>query len=87
MDSRLVEVDLKRGTLEAEATFCGKHAHLTLNGCQTIFGGCCSWCMLYLVYTVPGVNLWSWHGQILRDNLTLYSAKMVELWTGKRHDG
>jgi len=27
------------------------------------------------------VNSWSWHGEIERDDLTLCSAMIVELWT------
>jgi len=42
---------------------------------------CCTWCMLYLVYAVLGVNSSSWHGQIERDDLTLSCAMIVELWT------
>jgi len=33
--------------------------------------------MLYLVYAVLGVNSWSWHGEMERDDLTLCSAMMV----------
>jgi hypothetical protein len=40
--------------------------------------------MLYLVYTVLSVNSSSWHGATERDDITLYSAMMVELWTRKR---
>jgi len=43
--------------------------------------------MLYSVYAVLGVNSWSCHGEIERDDLTLYSAMMVELWTRKRDGG
>jgi len=43
--------------------------------------------MLYLVYVVLSVNSSSWHGEIERDDLTLYSAMMVELCTGKRDMG
>ena len=39
--------------------------------------------MLYSVYAVLGVNSWSCHGEIERDDLTLCSAMMVELWTRK----
>ena len=37
--------------------------------------------MLYLVYAVLGVKSWSWHGGIERDDITLCSAMMIELWT------
>jgi len=40
--------------------------------------------MLYSVYAVLGVNSWSRHEEIERDDLTLCSAIMVELWTRKR---
>jgi len=40
--------------------------------------------MLYSVYAVLDVNSWSLHGEIERDDLTLCSAMMVELWTTKR---
>jgi len=43
--------------------------------------------MLYSVYAVLGVNSWSCHGEIERDDLTLCSAMMVELWTTKRDGG
>jgi len=52
-----------------------------------------TWCMLvlgvclYLVYAVLSVNSWSWHGEIERDDLTLCSAMMVELWMRKREMG
>jgi len=44
----------------------------------------CTRCMLYLVYAGLGVNSWSWPGEIERDDLTVFSAMMVELWTRKR---
>jgi len=40
--------------------------------------------LMYSVYAVLSVNSWSWHGEIERDDLTLCSAMMVELWTSKR---
>ena len=43
--------------------------------------------ILYSAYAVLGVNSWSWHGEIERDNLTLCSAMMMELWTKKREMG
>jgi len=43
--------------------------------------------LLYSVYTVLGVNSWSWQGEIERDNISLCSAMMVELWTRKREMG
>jgi len=50
-------------------------------------GVCCTRCMLYSVYAGLGVNSWSWHGEIERDDWTLCSAMMVELWTRKREMG
>jgi len=52
-----------------------------------VLGVCCTRCMLYSVYAVLGVNSWSWHGEIERDDLTLCSAMMVELWTRKGEMG
>jgi hypothetical protein len=43
--------------------------------------------MLNSMYAVLGVNSLSWHGEIERDDLTLCSAMMVELWTRKREMG
>ena len=43
--------------------------------------------MLYSVYAVLGVNSWSFHGEIGRDELPLCSAMMVDLWTRKREMG
>jgi hypothetical protein len=43
--------------------------------------------MLYSVYAVLGINSGSWYGEISRDDLTLRSAMMVELWTRKREMG
>jgi len=66
-------------------------------------GGCCIWwmlypmysvlgmfgarSMLYSVYSLLGVNWWSWNGGIEWDDLTLGSAIMVELWMRKRDEG
>jgi len=44
----------------------------------------CSQCILYLVDSVLGVNSWSWHGAIERDDLRWCSAIMVELWMRRR---
>jgi len=52
-----------------------------------VFGACCTQCMLYLVYAVLGVNSLSWHGEIERDDLTLHSVVMVQLWMRKREMG
>jgi len=41
--------------------------------------------MLNLVYTVLGVNSWSWHGEIESDDLTSCFQVMVELWMRMRH--
>jgi len=54
---------------------------------DAVLGVCCTWCMLYYVYAVLGVNSWSWYGKIERDDLTLFSPMMVELWTRKREMG
>jgi len=35
-----------------------------------VLGVCCTPCMLYSVYAGLGVNSWSWHGEIERDDLT-----------------
>jgi hypothetical protein len=39
------------------------------------------------MYPILGVNSGSSHGQIGRDDLTLCSAMMVELWTRRREMG
>jgi len=52
-----------------------------------VLGVCRTQCMLYWVYALLGVNLWSWSGEIERDDLTLCSAMMVELWMRKREMG
>jgi len=52
-----------------------------------VLGVCCTRCMLYSVYAVLGVNSWSCHGAIERDDLTLCSAMMVEMWMRKREMG
>jgi len=51
-------------------------------GCMLVLGVC-----LFSVYAVLGVNSWSWHWEIERDDLTLYSAMMIEFWTRKREMG
>jgi hypothetical protein len=43
--------------------------------------------MLYSMYAVLRVNSCSWHEEIERDDLTLCSAMMVELWMRKREMG
>jgi hypothetical protein len=53
----------------------------------TVFGVCCIWCMLYLVYAANSVNTWLWQAEIDMDDLTSCSAIMVELWTRKKHVG
>jgi hypothetical protein len=40
--------------------------------------------MQYSAYAVLGINRYSWHGKIERDDLTLYSQVMVELGKRKR---
>jgi len=71
---------------------------MRMKGRETIFGGSCTrWMLysvyvelgvfLYSVYAVLSVNSWSWHGEIERDDLTLCSAMMVQLWTRQREMG
>jgi len=43
--------------------------------------------MLYSMYAVLSVNSRSWHREIQRDDLTLSSAMMVELWMTIREMG
>jgi len=43
--------------------------------------------MLYSVYASLGVNSYSSHGEIERDDLTIFSALMVGLWTTIRELG
>jgi len=43
-----------------------------------VLGVCCPRFMLYSVYAILSVNSLSWHGEIERDDLTLYSMMMVE---------
>ena len=74
------------GTPEADATFRGQLVNMRMKGWQTICE-CCNQCMLYSVYAVLGVNSWSYHGEIERDDLTLCSAMMVEMWMRKRDMG
>jgi len=71
------------GTPEAEATFRGQLVIMRMKGRQTIFE-CCTQCMLDSVYAVLGVNSWSCHGEIERDDLSLCSAMMVEMGMRKR---
>jgi len=49
-----------------------------------LLGVCCTWCMLYWVNAVLGVNSWSCHGEIERYDLASSSEVMVELRTRKR---
>jgi len=74
------------GTPEAEASFRGQLVIMRMKGRQTIFE-CCTQCMLYSVYAVLSVNSWSCHGEKERDDLTLCSAMMVEMWMRKRDGG
>jgi len=50
-------------------------------------GVCCTRHILYWVYALVGVNLWLWHGEIERDDLTLCSAMILELWMRRREKG
>jgi len=74
------------GMPEAEATFRGQLIIIRMKGRPKIFE-CCTQCMLYSVYAVLGVNSWSCQGEIERDELTLCSAMMVEMWMRKREMG
>jgi len=53
-------------------------------GRQSILGWCSARWMQYSVYAVLGVNLWSLHGEIDREDSTSCSEVMVELRTRKR---
>jgi len=75
-----------RGMPEAEAIFRSELVIMGMKGRETIFE-CCTQCMLYSVYAILGVNSWSRHGEIERDDLTLCSAMMVEMWMRKREMG
>jgi len=95
--------NLEGGMLGAEATFRGQPRIVRMTGAQAILGVCCIrcilyWvyavsrvscirCMLYSVYALHSVNSWSWHGEIQRDDLTLCSVIMVQLWMRKRDGG
>ena len=50
---------MKGGTPESKATFRGQLVIMRMKGRQTIFGGCCTRCMLYSVYVVLDVFLYS----------------------------
>ena len=43
--------------------------------------------MLHPVYTMFSVYSHSLHGEMERDDFTLYFAVMLELWTSKRDGG
>jgi len=58
-----------------------------LNLVYAVFCVCCILCMLYSVYAVHSVNSGSYHGEIERDDFTLCSAIMFELWMSKRDWG
>jgi len=81
------------GTPEVEATFRSQLLIMRMKGRQTLFSGCCTRCMLCLGYAVLGVyvyisvNSWLWHREIERDDLTLCSVMMAELWMRKREIG
>jgi len=57
---------------------------LSGSGRQSMFGWCSARCMQCSVYAVLGVNSWSLHGEIDRDDLTSCSEVLVELRTRKR---
>jgi len=69
---------------EAEVTFRGQLAIMRPKERRTILRGCCIPYTLSLVHAVLSVNWWSWHGEISRDDITLCSAMMVEIWTRQR---
>jgi len=75
------------GTAEAEAKFTRHLVNMRISGRQTILRGCCTRCMLYSVNAILGANSSSWHGEIWRDDLSLCSAMIVELWTIEREMG
>jgi len=43
---------------------------LAASGKQLMLGWCSTRCILYSVYAVLGVDSWSWHGEMERDDLT-----------------
>jgi len=75
------------GMPETKASFSSQFIILRMKGKQTILVGWYSRCMLNSVYTVLGVNSWSWPGGMERVDLTLCSAKIVELCTRKSDGG
>jgi len=48
---------------------------------------CRSWYMPNLVYAALSVNTYLWHGDMERDNETLYSPMMVEMSIRMRDEG
>jgi len=70
-----------------EATFRGQLIMVRMQGRQTLLDICCLQGILYSVYAVLGVNLGSWHGDIVRDDVTLCSTMMVGLSMRKRDGG
>ena len=40
---------------------------------DAVLGVCFTWCMKYSVYAILGVKSRLWHGEIERDDSTLYS--------------
>jgi len=54
---------------------------------DAVHGVCSTQCILYSVYAVLGVDSQSWHGEIKRDDLTLCSARIVELRMRTREMG
>jgi len=51
---------------------------------DSVLGGCSARWTIYSLYAVLGVNSASWHAEIERDDLTLFSQVIVELMMGKR---
>ena len=50
----------------------------------TALSECYTGCKQFLVYAVCCDRSGSWHGEIVSDNVTVYSMRMVVLWMGKR---
>jgi len=87
MKCRLVAVDLYWGMPGAEASLWFLHVNVRMNEWQTILCACCTHYVPYYLHAVHGVNSWSWHRGIERDDLTLCSGMMVMFWIRKRDGG
>jgi hypothetical protein len=71
--------------LVTEATFRGQLVIMRMQEREPIFGGCCTWCMLYSVYVQLGVYSSSWDGELESDESTSCSAMIVE-WSTRKKD-